>query len=290
MFDDQRGWSHSSGRPARLGRCLAAALVLTGLSACATPSTSPPPSPPPPSPVGRESAGPTISPSPGPASPELLPAAGSPGVGAGLSCGGPTFPAAGLNAPPGVEKASGPEFDALRATLTGFASAFPGLASWSWRLVGQDATDTIFLARTGATTDTGLISVDVMKGPNGWQVGNIGDCHLRVVLSAEYGPASWALNPAYLAPDAGTTTLEILVWEVACSGAAPTIGRMSAPVIDYATSTVTITLGVRPLQGPQTCPLGPGTPASVRLSQPLGNRTLLDGGTVPPAAPAAPGG
>jgi hypothetical protein len=53
---------------------------------------------------------------------------------------------------------------------------------------------------------------------------------------------------------------------------------------------VTITIGVRPLEvAPGTllnCGGPPGTPASVRLSEPLGDRTLLDGGRVPPAPPS----
>ena len=54
--------------------------------------------------------------------------------------------------------------------------------------------------------------------------------------------------------------------------------------------TSTITLGVRPIEVPPgfaiTCPGPPGTPAILRLSEPLGSRELLDGGSVPPAPPA----
>jgi hypothetical protein len=195
-----------------------------------------------------------------------------------------------LKAPIGAEKASDPEFDALRATLTAMASEFPGAASWSWRLVGQDATDTISLAQTDSIGPNGLVAVDVSKSPNGWRPGNMGQCNLRVVLAGGCGPASWALNPAFPAPSADTTTLEILVWESDCSSGSLVTGRMSAPVIEYSASTVTITLGVRRLQGAQTCPLGPGTPGSLRLAEPLETRTLLDGGTVPQAPPSAPGG
>ncbi len=220
--------------------------------------------------------------------PEPLPDATSASSHAGLTCGGPTFPASGLNATTGAEKLSGPEFDALRATLAATASEFPGASGWSWRLALKDATDAVFLAQTDAFDPDGWVAVELSAGPNGWQPGSIGQCNLRVVLLDGYGPASWALNPAFPAPNADTTTLEILVWEDACSSAAPTTGRMSAPVIEYGASSVTITLGVRPLSGPQTCPLGRGTPASLRLSQPLGSRSLLDGGTVPPAAPSPP--
>lgn len=105
------------------------------------------------------------------------------------------------------------------------------------------------------------------------------------MMAPDFGRATWALDPRAAAPDVASVTLNILVWEMACSSGSPTSGRMSVPVIDYEPATVTITIGVRPLGGMQTCPGPPGTPAVVQLAEPLGNRVLLDGGLVPPAPP-----
>jgi hypothetical protein len=202
-----------------------------------------------------------------------------------VTCDGRTFPFAGLGAPPGAETASGPEYDAMRATLVAFADAFPGSDDWTWRLAGRDDAGAIFLART----DTGLISIEVTADATGWKPSTMGDCDPHVVLSSEFGPASWAINPAFPAPDADTVVLNILVWERACSGGSPATGRMSAPVVQYTPTTVTITIGVRPLEvAPGTllnCGGPPGTPASVRLPEPPGHRTLLDGGHIPPVPP-----
>lgn len=111
-------------------------------------------------------------------------------------------------------------------------------------------------------------------------------CTLRTVLSADLGPAMWALDPAFPRPPATTAELHILVWELACSGGSPATGRISAPVVEYAEASVTITLGVRLLDASSgvafTCPGPPGTPATTTLTEPLGNRSLLDGGLVPP--------
>lgn len=104
-------------------------------------------------------------------------------------------------------------------------------------------------------------------------------------LAPEFGPATWALDPAFPAPGPTTDELHVLVWESTCSSGRPTTGRMSAPLIDAGPTTVTITIGVRPLSGLQGCPGPPGTPALVKLTEPLGRRTLLDGGRVPPAPP-----
>ena len=105
-------------------------------------------------------------------------------------------------------------------------------------------------------------------------------------LSAEFGPATWALDPSFASPGPDATELHILVWELSCSSGSPTTGRMSAPVIAYTATTVTITIGVRPFSGPQACNGPPGTPAIVQLAAPLGDRILLDGGRVPPAPPS----
>jgi hypothetical protein len=102
-----------------------------------------------------------------------------------------------------------------------------------------------------------------------------------------FGAATWALDPAFAAPDASSTEVHILVWERECSSGRPTTGRMSAPAIEYQSTTVTIEIGVRPRAGQfQTCPLPPGTPALVTLDEPLSNRTLLDGGRTPISPPS----
>jgi hypothetical protein len=49
-----------------------------------------------------------------------------------------------------------------------------------------------------------------------------------------------------------------------------------------------VTYGVRPKPGNQECPSNPPTPAMLLLEGPLGDRTLLDGGTFPAAPPAPP--
>ena len=220
-----------------------------------------------------------------PVTAEVLASATSGTADARLTCGGRTFPASGLNAATGAETRTGPEFDALRASLVKFADVFPAQGDWTWRLAGRDETGAVFLASAPAI-DPPWVYVEVATGPDGWQPMGIGTCELHVVLSSEFGPASWALDPAFATPQSDTTELHILVWERACSGGSPTTGRMSAPVIEFDTGNVMITIGVRPLEGISTCPKPPGTPAVIRLAEPLGQRSLLDGGGVPAAPPS----
>lgn len=107
-------------------------------------------------------------------------------------------------------------------------------------------------------------------------------------IPADFGRATWALDPAFGAPSPTATELHLLVWERTCSSGRPTTGRMSAPVVEVSATTISITIGVRPLTDPplQTCPGPPGTPALIQLDAPLGDRTLLDGTTNAPPSPA----
>lgn len=237
---------------------------------------------------GCSSAPPAATPIPTwPVAAETLPTFTSPGEQLRVTCGtGRTFPLAGLEAPVGAEEAAGLEFDALRAGLSKFGSAFDISSMWTWQLAGRDDKGATFLARTDDLGPPGWVYLDVQVQAGGWQPESIGQCDPHTVLSNEFGPASWALDPAFAAPTEASTELHVLVWERACSGGSPTTGRMSAPVIQSTGTTVVITIGVRPLAGFQTCPGPPGTPATMRLPEPLGDRTLLDGGHVPPVPPS----
>lgn len=221
---------------------------------------------------------------------ERLPTALDAAPDARLTCGFPdhTFPVSALESPTGVEDESGPLPDALRAAIELFGFSPEEMGDLGWFLAEQDDGGALFLARGNG--DPGWWYALVEPDGDGWKPAGMGGCNLNVQLTSEYLPAQWALDPEYPAPDASATELHLLVWELACSGASPATGRMSAPVVEYAEATLTITIGVRPLDGIQTCPLGQGTPAIVTLPKPLGARTLLDGHTHPPVKPDAPFG
>lgn len=228
----------------------------------------------------------TNPPSTGSAASEVLASPTSRMADARLTCGGQTFPITGLDAPTGAEKASGPEFDALRATLAKFVSEFPGSNDWTWRLAGRDETGAIFVAEVDAQARPGWAYVAIPLGAGGWSPGGMGQCSPVVVLSAEFGSAVWTLDPTFGTPAAGSTDLHILVWERSCSSGSLATGRMSLLAVEYAPPTVTIVVGVRPLGGMQTCQSSPPAPALLRLAEPIGARALLDGGKWPPSPPS----
>ncbi len=102
--------------------------------------------------------------------------------------------------------------------------------------------------------------------------------------AAPPGEATWAFSPdSEITPE--TTEFVAMVTERACAGGQSSEGRVVGPEITYADDTVTVTFGVRPRGGAQTCPSNPPTAVAVTLSEPLGDRRLLDGGSDPPREP-----
>lgn len=87
-------------------------------------------------------------------------------------------------------------------------------------------------------------------------------------------PATWQLgSPVTLAES--STEIPVLVRERSCASGQLATGRIRAAV-SYSDQEVTISVGVQPLGGFQTCP-AVLTPYVVELSEPLGDRTLVDG-------------
>lgn len=217
-----------------------------------------------------------------PVEPERLTASVDTEPEAMLTCGYPerTFPTAALGNPTGAEDEPGPMFDALREGIGRFDLTVA--ESPTWFVAQQDETGALFLARAESNTGWWVV---VVEHDLRWRPAGGGSCNLHVQLSKDFGPAQWALDPAYPPPDASQIELHILVWELACHDEYAATGRISTPVVVYGADTVTVTIGVRPLEGEHTCPGTPGTPAILTLPEPLDGRTLLDGYTYPPVEP-----
>lgn len=113
---------------------------------------------------------------------------------------------------------------------------------------------------------------------------------MRTAVDPAFGAERWELDPAFPKPDKGTTLMHLLVWDGACSGGIPTTGRMSPVAVTFAPDTVTITIGVRsillPPGGVVGCPMPPGTPATVELPEPVGQREIIDGSVDPSGDPS----
>ncbi|MDQ6794756.1 MAG: hypothetical protein M3067_08080 [Chloroflexota bacterium] len=200
-------------------------------------------------------------------------------VGGLLTCGDANvFPANALEGPGGAELRADEAAAGLRAALADTERVqFPHSG---WHLVAQSTTRVQFIAR-GAGADS-WFSVSLVRGPAGWTLDLAGECGLVVVLGPGIGPAAWWLDPAQPRPGAKDRTFTALVLERACASGHSSDGRIGPPLVSYAPDTVTLIFGVRPRPGGQDCQGNPPGRYRVTLDQPLGDRQLLDGGSLPP--------
>jgi hypothetical protein len=185
------------------------------------------------------------------------------------------------NPNPSAETVDGAPAAALRALL---AMPYSGMPASGWIVVSESSSQVMFLhpgAEPGQSVEVTVApgSTGLGLGAEGWSVGGYGSCRLSAIPPAGYGIATWTLDPS-VPYTAGATDLHILVDEMACHGEQTATGRIAASV-DYGTDTVVVTVSVRSLEGPQTCPAPPPTPYVLHLDQPVGARGLADGGVWP---------
>jgi hypothetical protein len=94
-------------------------------------------------------------------------------------------------------------------------------------------------------------------------------------------PAVWWVAPGETL-GASTTTIKAILNERACASGQSPEGRVQEPVIEYTAESVTVTISVTSRGGAQDCPSNPEFPMTITLAEPLGERVLLDGGSIPP--------
>ena len=94
--------------------------------------------------------------------------------------------------------------------------------------------------------------------------------------------ATWWVAPTGPKLTPTTTAIAAILVEGACASGRSPQGRVQAPVIAYGAEAITVTIAVIPLPGAQDCQGNPEFPTTILLTEPLGTRTLLDGGSTPP--------
>jgi hypothetical protein len=100
--------------------------------------------------------------------------------------------------------------------------------------------------------------------------------------------ARWWLDPAAGVPAADATAIKALVEEQKCASGRPPDGRILEPSVFYGQTGIIVTFLVRSQPGGQDCQgAGPGA-FEFTLTEPLGDRKLLDGGQIPPRDASLP--
>jgi hypothetical protein len=77
-----------------------------------------------------------------------------------------------------------------------------------------------------------------------------------------------------------TTAFDAVISRTGCSSGKQ--GQPQTPTVDYTETTVTITVRIEPHVGSGTCQGVAGVPYRIHLTQPLGQRTMVDGACIPP--------
>ena len=95
-------------------------------------------------------------------------------------------------------------------------------------------------------------------------------------------PATWWVAPGETL-GATTTVVKAILNERACASGQSPDGRVQEPVIEYTAESVTVTISVVRRSGFEDCPSNPDFPMEITLTEPLGERVLLDGGSLPPS-------
>ena len=199
------------------------------------------------------------------------------------TCGQFPFGAEMLDARGTDETAANPVALALREHLAQGGPDRDFLPHHGWTLVGMDLAGAEFVTAGG---DAGMKVVELESQPT-WHVTGWGDCHARRVLAQGLGDADWVFDPALPKPGPDSQTFVALVTERECASGQSSEGRVVGPDILDAGDELLVTFAVRPLGGDlQTCPGNPPTRVRVDLGEPLGDRILVDGGSLPPRDPA----
>lgn len=256
----------------------AAALLLAGCATTTAPSAPPPTASAPEPSLTLPPGGITPPPSEAAASPGVI----APAVAGDVRCASLdiTVPAAVFQAPATAELAPDDAANALRQYVHEPSSAEIGWPTAGWRLVSHQTDAATFLA-LGPTT--WWIATFANAG-GGWEFNEGGGCDLGVALPDGVGFATWRLDPERPAESDGTD-LHLLGTEVACAnGKPPQAARILDPIVVPGDQAITIALLVRQVPGGADCQGNPEFPVAISLSEPLGNRALFDGSTVPPSS------
>jgi hypothetical protein len=119
----------------------------------------------------------------------------------------------------------------------------------------------------------------------GWAADSYGPCTPRPHVSDDVSVAEWWADPDADPIGPRSERIRALVHEQACANGQSAEGRILPPTIVYGTDEVTVTVIVQSIVGGAECPGNPRTPYTIELDEPLGDRTLLDGGQLPPGDP-----
>lgn len=195
-------------------------------------------------------------------------------------CGSLRLPLAVLTNPLGAEHEDTPEAKALLRFVQARLPAGEATGEDTYRVL-RSVPGAVLYGSSGETFT--LVAVTRVDGR--WTAQAAGSCAPALELPG-LNAATWTFD-VNIGPEPTTQRFTALVSEVPCVGGRSAEGRILAPVIRLEATRALVIFGVVPPVGGgvQACPKAPPTRFDVDLGQPLGNRELLDGATIPPRNP-----
>ena len=191
-----------------------------------------------------------------------------------VECGGARFTLADYWSMIPIE-----EFDPGLQLVVDDLIAGPIIPDWpadGWTVLTADD-DSATIVRI---TDAGLLAIVAAPGRGGWiwePGAGGGPCQtLQRALPAGLGEVDWTVEQA----SPTDTTVEVVVAGRACASGEGLGDRLVGPQVVETAGAVLVAFAEVLPEGEQTCPDSPGTPVTLALGEPLGDRATLDGRTV----------
>lgn len=203
-----------------------------------------------------------------------------------VECGSSVYDAAALASAPGV--ASLPDGPAGAVDDAGQPAFDP---SKDWKVVHQSDDRVDLVRELDEPFDNGggdirthesrvLEQVSATNVPAGtWLLTSAGPCAQRVAMPEDLGQADVTLARE---PSPEDVTVHLFVHERACASGRDAEGRIELMELTGTEDQVQLRIGVRPRPGGQNCQGNPPTPFTVELTEPIGDRQIVDASVVPP--------
>lgn len=193
------------------------------------------------------------------------------------------FTAAVLRRPRNAERGRSPSARALRRFLrTSWIGELYPKHRWfifsKWR---SGAKKFITFASGRLTSMSTMTFERKRRGEWEWVGSGGGECFPRRLVEPNLASTRWHLDPTRLPIDPAATSIWVSMDELACNSGRNADGRASMPIVRYEPHQIVMLGKIKPNRGTHTCPSNPPTFVEVRLTEPIGDRALVDGGSVP---------
>ncbi len=181
--------------------------------------------------------------------------------------------------PPSIDDVDHPAVDALRAELE--APGGEPMPPGQWVVMNIEDDEATFDALSSEESGYARFR----RYGDKWVLGSLGrgrSCEPVVVLPEGLNRVDMRLDPES-PPSPDSTTIDLLVTEAACASGREMGDALQGPqVVENDTSVLVAFAAIRLAARAVNCQGNPSTPVSIKLSQPLGQRTIYDGLYVPP--------